>query len=830
MNNRARRMRRTGRSLCALAAACGFAVLGGPALGQAHDQTSPAQAATFDAARGIHTSDAGLAARLEALVRSLETKRQEQHIPGLAIAVVKGDEVVLARGLGVKSIETGEPVDEHTLFAIGSQTKSFTTMVLSMLGDEGKLSWDDPVRKHVPGFKLFDAEANEKVLLRDLCSHRTGLPRTDLLWASGKASKQEMMERLAFAEPTAKFRERWQYNNSMFMVAGMAAESAGGMPWDRLIATRIFGPLGITESNTSVAKMDHNPAACLGYSWDADKKENKRLPMRVITCDAAGAINSSATDMSKWVRLHLGNGAFEGKRLVSEQMHAEMWKAHIPMGPGASYGLGWMLGEWNGKRVVQHGGNIDGFFTACGMLPDDGVGFVLMGSLTYSGLQGECLPMVWETFFPPAPASADGVLTEAQLQEYAGKYHAEFLHVDATANIKDGKLHLDIPGQLNFELKWPDAEGKWAFAMAPDQIKVRFNRDEQKRIVSSTVFQGGAELEMPRLGEDGNPVVAEGPAPLERAQLQEFTGTYHFGPSNLDWKIVITSSGKLAVDVPKQRVFDLKWPDKDGRWKVAILPASCTFNRDGSGKVVSMTWSQGGDVQLPRTGGGDADVSLPTLDEIAALRKASADPDKVRAMGDIEVSGRARVVNQGVEGTVHGLANADGRILQDIEFGKFGAIRASFNGEKGWSESVGEAYTELQGDRLAELKKSGSQFVVSDLKESFDTVTVVGRETLDGKEVIVVKGTTAKPDKIVRQFLDAHTGLPLKEETSVLIPGLGRLPMTVTYDDYREFEGVLFPMKVRLTSEENGAMEFVLESVTPRAKLSPGAYDLKPAG
>ncbi len=783
-------------------------------------------AGAFDGAVGIRTKDAELAKRLGVLCEKLERKRVEQHIPGMSIAVVKDGQIVLARGFGLRDMDAGAAADEKTVYAIGSQTKAFTCMLVSMLADEGRLSWDAPVRQYVPGFALFDKAADAEVKIRDLCCHRTGLPRTDLLWASGKASKQQMMERLAFAEPTAKFRGQWQYNNTMLMVAGMAAGNAAGSTWPELIRTRIFEPLGMKDSSTHISVMQKNPRAALGYKWDEDAKEHKHLPMREITCDGAGAINSTVLDMSRWLVFQTGRGEIDGTRLVSEKMVEEMWTPQIDMGPGGmKYGLGWMLHDWQGKRVVEHGGNIDGFFTACGMLPDERVGVVLMGTLTYSGLQGEVLPMTWEAIFPPA-ASAEGGMSEAELAGYVGKYRVEVIGVDSTVNIKDGKLCMDVPGQMNYELKWPDKDGKWAFAIAPDAIQVKFVKNAKGEIESVTMYQGGAELECPRLGTDGTPLVKE-VAPFTREQLTEFTGTYHFTPADQDWKVVV-KKGRLAVDVPKQRVFDLKWPDKDGKWKVAILQAWCSFNRNAAGKIESMTWYQNGELVMPRVGEGEVS-DLPTVEQVSELRRRHSDPEKLKAMGDIQVDGKVRFVNQGVEGTVRGLANADGRSMQDIEFGVFGYIRASYDGTRAWSDSVGEEFTELTGERLAEAKSAGSQFVINDLKVLFDTVEVVERSTLDGKDVIVVSGHTEKPDKTVKQYVDASTGLPLKEETSTLIPGLGRLPITVTYGDYKDVEGVQIPMKIRMQNEATGAMEFVLEKVTTRAKVGPGAYELKPA-
>lgn len=782
----------------------------------------PAQPATPPAATA---HEVPLSQRLETLAQKIEARRADQHIPGLAIAIVKDGKIVMARGFGVRDLETNTPADEKTMFAIGSQTKAFTSMLLSLLADEGKLSWDDHPAKHVRGFKLFDPEANEKATLRDLCSHQTGLPRTDMLWASGKASKQEMMEALAFAEPTHKFRTQWQYNNTMFMVAGMAAESVTGSTWHDLIKSRIFAPLGMSASNTDIADMQKDPVRALGYAWEADKNGHKHLPMRKVTCDGAGAINSTALDMAKWLNMLLAGGEVNGKRFVSQAMLAEMWKPQIKMGGDSSYGLGWMLSNWNGKRVVEHGGNIDGFFTACGMLPDEKLGVICMGSLTYAPLQGEVLPLVWETFFPqPAPV-AGAMPSPAQLEEYVGPYQAEFLpgSPNATVNIKDGKLHIDVPGQLNFELLPPDENGRWAFAMVPQQIQVRFDRAGGK-VSGATLFQAGAEIEMPRMNPDGTRLIPEADAPYTAAQLGDFTGTYFFEPTQTEWKVIV-KDGKLAVDVPKQRIFNLRWPDADGKWKVQFLPAMCRFDRDASGKVVSMTWFQGGESTLKRTAEAEV-IALPSIDDVMALRAKSADPQKLRAMGNIVAQGKVRFINQGVGGEFTAVSNADGRWVQDLRMGVFGVIRGSYDGQKAWSESVGEKFTEVTGELLEESRRAGSAFASLDLRSQFDSVEVVDLRDEGGAKVIVIKGKLNKPEKTVTQYLDSSTGLPIREETSVLLPGYGRLPMKMIYGDYRDVEGVMLPFSVTMQTDANGSIEMKVDKITPRWEESPTLYTI----
>ncbi|MBL8964642.1 MAG: beta-lactamase family protein [Phycisphaeraceae bacterium] len=779
----------------------------------------------FSPTHGVQTDNPALAERLARLCEDLERKRLDQHIPSMALAVVKDGKVILMRGFGVRDLDGAEPADEHTIYAIGSQTKAFTSMLISLLDAQGSLSWDDKVKDRVDGFRLFDPVASEQATLRDACSHRTGLTRTDLLWASGKAAKREMLERLADAEPTAPFRSRWQYNNTMFMAAGMAAESVMGMTWRDLIAQRIFAPLGMADSGTTIHDVTGHPRAALGYRWNLDTSDHTRLPMREVTCEGAGAINSTAADMANWLIMLTSRGEFDGSRFIEHDRLERMWKKEIEVGGGKGYGLGWFVGEWSGRREIEHGGNIDGFFTACALLPDERTGFVLLGSLTYAALQAETLPMVWRAIFPPDTSDESPVPTQ-ELRELVGDYRAGFVNGNCSVNIKDGKLHLDVPGQMNFELNWPDNESKWAFAMLPEQIKIRFNRLDDGRVASVTLFQGGAEIEMPRLGSDGNPVVSDAPAPMTLDQLRELTGAYHFAPADHDWKVVI-SDGKLAVDVPRQRVFPLRWPDDDGIWKLADFPAACRFNRDESGKAVSMTWFQSGaESDLPRVG--DAEPSnLPTLQEINSLRRASADPEKIRAMGDIVFTGTVRAVNQGVQGTYHAMVNADGRYLQDLDFGIFGFIRTSYDGTAAWSHNFSENVTQITGERLEEIRAETARFLSNELEDVFDRIEIVERTASDDTPVIIVRGVTGTSARTVTMFLNEKDGLPVREETTMLVPGLGRLPITTNYSRYTEVSGVRFPATFRVTNEATGTFEIVIERVSPHAQAEPGAYTLR---
>jgi CubicO group peptidase (beta-lactamase class C family) len=205
--------------------------------------------------------------RLAKLTTELEKQRLALHIPGMAMAVVQGDQLIYSHGFGHADLENDTPVTPETLFAIGSSTKAFTASLIGMLVDEGKMSWDDPVTKFLPYFELkIDTDDPEAtVTIRDLLAHRTGFIRMPLLWTGGAVSREEVLRTAIRAEPWSPFRERFYYNNVTFLSVGMASGVAAGSSWDELLAERLFTPLGMKSSNSSISTIQNNEHLSLGY-------------------------------------------------------------------------------------------------------------------------------------------------------------------------------------------------------------------------------------------------------------------------------------------------------------------------------------------------------------------------------------------------------------------------------------------------------------------------------------------------------------------------------------------------------------------------------------
>ncbi|HUP59966.1 MAG TPA: serine hydrolase [Thermoanaerobaculia bacterium] len=315
------------------------------------------------------------------------------QIPGAAIAIVRNDRVVYVAAYGVKDLATNEPVTPDTLFQIGSTSKAFTSAGLAMLVDDRKLAWDDPVRKHVEYFRLADRCADELVSVRDLLSHRTGLPRRDELWDNTPLTREEVVRSIGGVALAKPFRGGYQYQNIMFIAAGEVIEQASGTTWDDFTRARLFHPLRMTRTLISDADWNANDHATgYRYDWKKDRISPQR-PIETANVGAAGAIKSTARDVANWIRFQLADGVFEGVRLVSAESLGETKSPHTPIrlenstrdshpeSNVMSYALGWYVQDYRGELLVSHSGALNGFRTHVDLLPRRATGFVLMANL-----------------------------------------------------------------------------------------------------------------------------------------------------------------------------------------------------------------------------------------------------------------------------------------------------------------------------------------------------------------------------------------------------------------------------------------------------------------
>ncbi len=416
-----------------------------------------------------------------AVAERIERIRKEWPTPGLAVAVVADDSVVFARGYGVRRLGESDPVGVHTRFAVASNTKAFTAALIAQLVEEGILSLDDRVVDHLPGFRMHDPWITGEIRIRDLLTHRSGLPTFggDHLWIGQRLPRDEIVRRIRWLEPAGPFRASFHYQNLMYLVAGQVAAAATGKSWDALMRERILGPLGMTESSTSVRDL-------AGLDDVAQAHEVVGGELRVVDYDdvdgvaPAAALNSNVLDMARWMRANLNGGELDGTRVLSERGARAMQSIQYPLGVSpwaerelgqrfSGYGLGWFIGEYRGRKAVSHSGGLTGMISLQTMLPEEGIGVVVLTNFApdaptraitneiLDALLGET-PRDWNAVYrefaeQAARRKADaeealrgsrtaGTTPTLPLAAYAGTY-ADELSGPATVRLEDGHLVFD---------------------------------------------------------------------------------------------------------------------------------------------------------------------------------------------------------------------------------------------------------------------------------------------------------------------------------------------------------------------------------------------------
>lgn len=410
------------------------------------------------------------------------------NVPGMAIAIVRNDSVLLSRGYGVLEVNKPEKVNNKTLFAIASNTKAFTAAALAILVDEGKIKWDDQVIKYIPWFQLYDPYVTQNMKIRDLLSHRSGLATFsgDLLWFGSNYSRQEVIRRARFLKPIYGFREHFGYSNIMYLTAGEIVHAVTGISWDQFVNDRIFVPLGMTRTNTSIKslKVVGNVAEC--HTDSAGKVI--RIPyLDWDNIGPAGSINSCVSDLAKWVKLQLNNGMVGNTMIFSKAVNHEMWSpqtiqtvsaASSIMNPSThfkAYGFGWGMNDYLGLEIEAHSGGYDGMTSYTCLVPEKKLGFVILTNKNSSLF----LPLVYRTldallggvetdwskiYLANAKKAADNAAQlkiadekarvlnthpSLDLSAYAGRYSGE-LYGSATVELKNGDLEVSFVPSPNF--------------------------------------------------------------------------------------------------------------------------------------------------------------------------------------------------------------------------------------------------------------------------------------------------------------------------------------------------------------------------------------------
>jgi CubicO group peptidase (beta-lactamase class C family) len=363
---------------------------------------------------GLYCFPALLHSQDRAADQLVKRTMKQWKIPGLALAVVQDDNVVYLKGFGERQLGTSAPITPDTVFPIASCTKSFTTLAMGMLVDEGKMGWDDPVRKHLPDFHLSDAHADALVTLRDLVTHRTGVATHDLLWFQSPWSLEERVKRAGKLEQARPFRSGFQYQVVLFGAAGLAVGSASGTTWQSFVQQRILDPLAMKSSWCAFpGERSSAELASPHVKGPSGIVVAPRYPLDEP--DPAGSIHSTARDLAEYLRFQLGDGTWHGQRLISAESLAEPHTAQVVLRlEGAAramnpetlflhYGMGWVVQDYRGKLLVMHGGSIQGFRAHLTLVPEARLGLALLNNFD-SGLANLALSNSLVELFLGLPA------------------------------------------------------------------------------------------------------------------------------------------------------------------------------------------------------------------------------------------------------------------------------------------------------------------------------------------------------------------------------------------------------------------------------------------
>jgi CubicO group peptidase (beta-lactamase class C family) len=365
-------------------------------------------------------------------------------VPGMAVAIVKDGKVIHSKGYGVRSLNSHVKVDENTLFGIASNSKAFTAAALGILIDEGKLTWDTKVRDVIPEFKLYNPFVTEEFTVRDLLTHRSGLGlgAGDLMFFpdSSDFTIKDVIHNLRYLKSVSSFRTKYDYDNNLYIVAGEVVHRISGKTWEGFVEERILTPLGMNKSAASFSRLKDksnviDPHASVDGKVKVIHREN------IDVGNAAGGINSSIADLSKWVQLHLAHGVYNGnQKLFSETVHEDMWSQQtiIPVfGPGPynthfrSYGLGFGLSDVKGYKQVSHTGGLAGIVTQITMIPELNLGIIVLTNQQEGGAFSAVTNQIKDSYF--GITGTDRV-TEYSTQRNSGVTKAKHL-TDSLWNI-----------------------------------------------------------------------------------------------------------------------------------------------------------------------------------------------------------------------------------------------------------------------------------------------------------------------------------------------------------------------------------------------------------
>lgn len=770
---------------------------------------APLRAANAQETKPTPAAATDLSAKLAAIEKVVEEQRKEKGIPGLSLVIVKDDQVIYAKGFGLRDVEHNLPVTSDTLFAIGSCTKAFTAMAAVISQDEGKLSLDDSPKKYLPFFKINDSQIDAKVTIRDLLSHRSGLAGTDIAWYTGVLNREEVIRVAGMAKPTAALGEKFQYQNVMYSAAGEVVAKAQNASWEKVIDERFLKPLGMKATRLSVREMQQASDYSFGYDYNAETKKNRKLPTRDLTNIApAGAINSNARDMAQWVRLLLGGGEFEGKRFVSEKGFAQLFSKVTNVAPHVDYGLGWIVADWNGHQIALHDGGIDGFNSEVDLIPDQKLGFVLLTNVSQAGIMGKVRSAILNNLVekPEASKTAAAVsdapaVSAADMQREVGTYRLAEANADMQVVFKDGKLFLTMAGEPDSPMVNVGGRRYKLADPAPADSFITF------RPVKDSEAETEAYLDLPmgkyvmrkaKAVEATNATNATKDAAASYdGQLKDTLGAYEREGATIN---ITVKEGKVVLVVPGQPDYPLVEKEKD-LLSISTLPAtySALIKRDAAGKVSALVLKQPeGEFEFKRVAEFNASVSVDEL--MAKVIAAHGGEANLRKHKSMQTTFTLAFLNQGVNGEGFSSSRAPNHSMQSLTFialgKKLGTLREFFDGTSGGAETSFSPPETKNGKQLEDARIASDFYALPNWKTLFKSVVIKKMEKVGDEDAYVVLMTPERGNSVT-DYISTKSFLIIKHETVNESDDEDRAGIvTETYADYRLLDGVMIPFKV----------------------------------
>lgn len=560
---------------------------------------------------------------LKGLDKELEQVLDTWGIAGFSVAVVDQNGIIYEKGFGYRNKDEQIKADEHTMYAIGSCTKAFTSALIGQLDHEELLDINNSPREYVDYFSFFNDEMDNQLTIHDIMCHRSGLPRHDLAWYFFPSdSKEELVKRIAHHEPTAGVREVWQYNNFMFLLQGVITEEITGNSWEENIETRLFAPLEMKESVTRVKEFKNSANAAVGYAFDDSLNLFKKEYYEIAGMSPAGSIASSVHDMSKWVQLWINGGILDKNEIIPPLFAQAAISSQMSIGNGlpssehpdlhmSSYGYGWMSGSYKGHYRVAHGGNIDGFSANTCFFPTDSIGIIVLCNQDGSGVPSVVRNIIsdrllnvdrddWnQDLYDSWLKSTDKSLIEEgnnearventnpshKLSEYSGMYkhpgygefEIQYSNDVLTAHFPRLSMKLEHYHYDVFELKPIDPK------TADMGLKVNFTSD-MKGDISALHIPTEAGLDPMEFKR--KPIEAK----LDESVLTKYVGKYTI--QGVDLTVYLNDQGLLTLNVPGQPDYPLTAIDEFNFAFRDLDGFAVEFENDESGNPISVLIKQ----------------------------------------------------------------------------------------------------------------------------------------------------------------------------------------------------------------------------------------------